>query len=399
MTVNKKKISWKKEKVKKKKPKRRVRWWLLVLFFLAVAAIAWLVTYPYRNDNRRLRELGYDNETIAVIREKELLGTILDNGYYSPHLASAIKDGALRKDYIPLYTVVSDRRLEAVDFLLSRRLEDAGYEEDQILNLFASLKREEMTPLLIYDYQWNEQAYIDDVIENRSSGHFDISGDYRQMFKVTEPAADPDSLQVLVNRRCYLEENYVPAGLKNLSEEYAVGGSSLREEAGTWAVKMIQAGQSAGAYFYISDSYWSYADLKDLNGRYLAYMSEDDFDALYSRAGFNEHQTGLALNFAATYEEEEDFSRTECYRWLKDHAASFGFIERYPQTRESITGRQAEPAHYRYVGRATAEAVKASKLTYDEFYCLYLKDWYNEELKPAESILNQIEWYGITNTD
>ncbi len=396
MTVNKKKSSKKKVPVKKK-PKRRVRWWLLALFFLAVAAIVWLATFPYRNDNRKLRELGYDNETIAVIREKELLGTILENNYYSPHLAAAIKEGTLRQDYISLYTVVSDRRLEETDFLLYRRLEDAGYEEDQLLNLFGSLKKEEMTPLLLYDYQWNEQAYIDDVIANRTSGHFEISGDYRDMFKIPEKAADPDSLQVLVDRRYYLEETYAPSDLKNVSEEYAISGCSLREEAVTWAVKMIQAGQNAGAYFYISDSYWDYASLKDLNDRYLTYLSENDFDAMYARAGFNEHQTGLALNLAAAYEEEEDFSRTECYRWLKDHAASYGFVERFPRTKESITGRQAEPGHYRYVGKAAAEAVKASGLTYDEFYSLYLKDWYNEELKPSQSILNQIEWYGITD--
>ena len=140
---------------------------------------------------------------VALIREKELLHDILDNEYYSKNLAAAIKDGTLRKDYIALYAVIPDRRPESVDFLLYRRLQDAGYEEDQLLNLFAALKREEMTPLLVYDYQWDEQGYISDVVTNRDSGHFDISGDYRQMFKISEKAPDPDSFQVLVQGRSW----------------------------------------------------------------------------------------------------------------------------------------------------------------------------------------------------
>ena len=173
-------------KTKKKKPKRRVRWWLLAIIGLVIAGIVYLATMPYRNDNRKLEQLGYDKEAIALIREKELLQVILDNEYYSKYLAAAIKDGSLRKDYIALYAVIPDRRPDSVDFLLYRRLEDAGYEEDQLLNLFAALKQEEMTPLLVYDYQWDEQGYISDVVTNRDSGHFDISGDYRQMFKISE---------------------------------------------------------------------------------------------------------------------------------------------------------------------------------------------------------------------
>ena len=134
-----------------------------------------------------------------------------------------------------------------------------------------------------------------------------------------------------------------------------------------------------------------------MNSGYLSYLSQDDFDALYARAGYNEHQTGLALNMAATYEDEEDFRNTDAYRWLKDNAASFGFIERFPENKEMITGRQAEPDHWRYVGRDIAMALKNSKLTFDEFYCLYLKDWEDPELVPSESILNQIDWYMMTD--
>lgn len=382
--------------VRRKKPRRRIRWSALLLIAAVIGGLVYLVTMPYRNDNRKLAQMGYDRETIEAIREKELLQTILDGGYYSDSLASAIRDGTLRTDYISLYTYIPDRKPEALDFLLYRRLEDVGYEEDQLENLFSSLSRDEITPLLVFDYQWDDQGYIDDVIENREGG-FDLSADYRQLAKVSRLAEDPGSVQVLVNRRNFLSDSFVPEGLRNVSDEFSIAGTQLRREAADAAVKMCQGGMNAGAAFFICDSYWDYESLQELNDSYLTYLSETEADVLYAKPGFNEHQTGLAINVAATYEDAEDFADTEAYRWLHRHADTYGFIERYPEERMAVTGRQPEPSHYRFVGVATAKAVKASKLTYDEFYCLYLKGWENPELEPVQSILSQIEWYHMTD--
>lgn len=394
MTVNKKTG---KKKSGRRKPRRRVRWWLLVPVAMVIAAIVYLATMPYRNDNEKLANLGYDKETIALIREKELLHLILDNGYYSDQLAQAIKDGTLRTDYIDLYTCLPKRSPEALDFLICRRLADEGYENDQIVNLFHSLEQKELIPLLVYDYQWDEISYINDVIGCRKSGHFDLSSDYRQMCKVTSKADEPDSLQVLVNRRNYLEADYVPSDLKTISDEFAINGCQLRKEAADAAVRMIQAAQNNGIYFFVSDAYWDYDSLVELNDRLLTYMTEVEVDVSLAKPGFNEHQTGLALNFAPTFENEDNFRLTEAYKWLKEHSASYGFVERFPQYKEAITGRETEPAHFRYVGKNTAMAVKESGLTYDEFYNLYLKDWDNPELEPSQSILSDIEWYQITD--
>ena len=45
-----------------------------------------------------------------------------------------------------------------------------------------------------------------------------------------------------------------------------------------------------------------------------------------------------------------------------------------------------EPDHFRYLGVDLANAVQGSHLTYDQFYCLYLKDWQNEYYLPDEDI-------------
>ena len=68
----------------------------------------------------------------------------------------------------------------------------------------------------------------------------------------------------------------------------------------------------------------------------------------------SEHQTGLAIDLALN-QEPLDFIRPYfprdgiCGRF-REKMISYGFIERYPEGKEDITGIAAEPWHFRYVG-------------------------------------------------
>lgn len=85
-----------------------------------------------------------------------------------------------------------------------------------------------------------------------------------------------------------------------------------------------------------------------------------------ARPGFSEHQTGLALDIN-TASRSAHFETTATYRWLIENCWRYGFILRYPEGREDITGFCFEPWHYRFVGRTLALQVRESGLTYDEF--------------------------------
>ena len=54
--------------------------------------------------------------------------------------------------------------------------------------------------------------------------------------------------------------------------------------------------------------------------------------------------------------------------WIAAHCAEYGFIIRYPQGKEDITGYKYEPWHVRYVGPEKAAAITASGLTLEEYY-------------------------------
>lgn len=55
------------------------------------------------------------------------------------------------------------------------------------------------------------------------------------------------------------------------------------------------------------------------------------------------------------------------YTWLAENAHSYGFILRYPQQKEDITGTSYEPWHYRYVGKEVAEKIYTDQICLEEY--------------------------------
>ena len=381
------------KKKTKKKPKRHIRKSLVVIFILLLVAIASLLFVPRYLINERIKDLGYSDAEVEAIREQDLTELILTTKSYSPYLAKAIREHNLNTDYLSLYiNVKDDRELTADDFLLYDRLRDIGYETDQLQNLFGTLDFKEITPLLVYTFQFNEQTYIDDVVANRevsSSGTFTLSHSYRNDYDSTTMIETPVATS-LVNKHYMLAEGYVPEGLTAISSEYAVDGIQLQQEAADSFLQFAQAAYNANVPIYAINGYVSAQDQNTAYQNAVTWYGESAADSYAARAGASEHQSGLAVNIAVVGEDNTDFSTTNAYQWTSQYCTNYGFILRYPQGKEAITGFSYEPSHYRYVGKETAKQVTESGLTYDEFYCLYLANWSNESLKPAQDILKQV---------
>ena len=83
----------------------------------------------------------------------------------------------------------------------------------------------------------------------------------------------------------------------------------------------------------------------------------------------SEHNAGLAMDFGTNgnYTLDENFAKTEAFRWLSENAADYGFILRYPEDAQDITMVTYEPWHWRYVGVENAKKIKASGLTLEEY--------------------------------
>ncbi|MBO4278019.1 MAG: M15 family metallopeptidase [Clostridia bacterium] len=106
-----------------------------------------------------------------------------------------------------------------------------------------------------------------------------------------------------------------------------------------------------------------------------AYRPRETQEQIYSESpegyaampGHSEHETGLAFDISA-YSDTGNFEDTPQFEWLYAHCAEYGFILRYPQGKEDITGIAYEPWHYRYVGAETAKEITEKGITLEE-YC------------------------------
>lgn len=178
--------------------------------------------------------------------------------------------------------------------------------------------------------------------------------------------ADPSSLTVLVNKHYTLPAGYVPE-LETLGSGY--GSGSLRPEAAAAFRTMADAARANGVSLRSVSAYRSYSTQKTLYNRYLTQNKQAVVDTFSARPGHSEHQTGLSLdiNVASI---GAHFENTPAFAWLKAHCAEYGFILRYDQGQESITGYRFEPWHYRYVGKEIAAAITERGITYDEYAAL-----------------------------
>ena len=385
----------------KKKKRRRLRlrnvrrevWFVLA----GIIAIAALLIIPRSIETNKLKTLGYDKEAIAAIREQKLAKTLIEHEWYSDYLASCIKSNTVNTDYLELYTVIEgEKYLDNTDFLMVGRLRDKGYEEDQILNLYKNLRFVELTPLLQYDYQLIEQNYIDDCLEHpdNSRQSFELSGSYYTPYENTH-AADPTSVSMLVNKSWYLSDHYEPADLTPLSVHAGASGTQLAKEAADAMEEWAAAGQAMGVAFYATSSYRSYDAQSQLYEVYVFNHGQQQADRESARPGYSEHQTGLTVDVAATGDESKEFGDTSAFIWASANCMDYGWILRYPENKEEITGYEYESWHFRYVGKDLAKALYKTGMTYDEFWSLYLKPWDDEANMPSEAILQSTDWHNL----
>ena len=102
--------------------------------------------------------------------------------------------------------------------------------------------------------------------------------------------------------------------------------------------------------------------------------------------GTSEHQTGLAADIVTpTYQMlDAGFADTPAGQWLSEHAAEYGFVLRYPQDKQEITGIIYESWHYRFVGKTHAKLMKESGLCLEEYLQQELPEGYTGASDPYD---------------
>jgi len=99
-------------------------------------------------------------------------------------------------------------------------------------------------------------------------------------------------------------------------------------------------------------------------------------DNLCAKAGYSEHQSGLAVDLYSASSQENWLNNNNLkkyYFWLKKNAHKYGFTNTY-QKWLKVDWYEIEPWHWRYVWEKFARYLHENKITLAEFY-------YNKETK------------------
>ena len=88
--------------------------------------------------------------------------------------------------------------------------------------------------------------------------------------------------------------------------------------------------------------------------------------------GCSEHHTGLAIDFYVKEKngyptDDNEIKELDKYLEIHKYLKKFGFILRYPEEKEYITGFSYEPWHIRYVGKTVAREIDRLGITFEEY--------------------------------
>lgn len=181
------------------------------------------------------------------------------------------------------------------------------------------------------------------------------------------------SYRVIVNKERPLSpKTYVPSDLVSVPVAH-VYAPLLRKKASAAVVTMFKAFKTqTGKSMQSQSAYRSYTSQKSVYAGWVSKLGKKGADLTSARAGYSEHQTGLAIDISALPAKcslQACFASTTQGKWLKKNAWKYGFILRYPKDKTSVTGYEFEPWHYRYVGLALAKKMHTTGIsTLEEYF-------------------------------
>jgi len=178
---------------------------------------------------------------------------------------------------------------------------------------------------------------------------------------------NPNDILVLTNKKRKLENSYIPNDLTLLSLKFSHSDKYLRKEAAINFEKLSLDASKLGYTIIAVSTYRSYDYQEKLFSNYVKNKGYEYASNCCAKAGFSEHQTGLAVDVEGSNHDYDNFEDCKEFNWMKNNAHKYGFILRYPKGKEDITGFKYEPWHYRYVGIDIATYIYNNNLTLEEY--------------------------------
>lgn len=173
---------------------------------------------------------------------------------------------------------------------------------------------------------------------------------------------------LLVNSSNAIPDGYAPTELTELSN-----GQSVDKRIYPSLQSMFDDARAQGVYPVVSSGYRTAKQQQsEMDDKIQEYIddgkSEDEARTLaatyVAQVGYSEHEAGLAIDIVAKANKSDDDT---VWAWMKEHCAEYGFILRYPEGKEGVTGMSYEPWHFRYVGVEAAQKIMGAGITLEEY--------------------------------
>ncbi|GAA5194522.1 hypothetical protein GCM10023346_22170 [Arthrobacter gyeryongensis] len=141
-----------------------------------------------------------------------------------------------------------------------------------------------------------------------------------------------------------------------------VGSQQMRSDAANALQRMINDAAAAGVTIATISGYRSYDQQASVYNSYVAQYGQTYADIISARPGYSEHQSGLAMDIGnpdGSCALQACFQTTPAGAFAANNAWRYGFIVRYPDGYQDVTGYTYEPWHLRYIGPDAARQIHA----------------------------------------
>ncbi len=224
----------------------------------------------------------------------------------------------------------------------------------------------------------NSSAKEADAVEAVNSNKDYVSPskiDYGSYYDDSVETSD-EGILTLVNKSHQLTISDVPT-LISVDVNYRFTECQLVEEAANAFMEMadqLYAENERTILAYTTYVSYTQQDLLYADALVDAYNDSSLIDSYTLQAGSSEHQTGLAVDITEKDSTYTKFTGSKSSIWLQENAYKYGFILRYKEGKEFLTGVDANDYHYRYVGVEAATIIYTYDWVYEEYYYLYIGD-------------------------
>jgi D-alanyl-D-alanine carboxypeptidase len=193
--------------------------------------------------------------------------------------------------------------------------------------------------------------------------------DYKNNILNNFDISEENKYLILINKENSLDNNYIPDDLvkpnirflKNTDDEAKL----MDKEVATALENLFECAKSKGITLIGSSAYRSYKSQVRIFKESIKENGKNYAEKYVAIPGQSEHQSGLAVD--VTNEARAMGKESIEAKWLSENSYKFGFILRYPEGKEDITGYNYEPWHIRYVGEDVAKYIYENDLTLEEY--------------------------------